>query len=89
MPARGFVFDCVAFGGLAHTIVEYCTKGTEVLIAGHVAKRSYDDADGNTVYTQSVYVDGIDFCGPKTAAKTTTDADDIMAIIVDDDLPFA
>ena len=53
---------CTAFGKTAETIEKYLTKGDQVGIEGRIQTGSYEDRNGNTVYTTDVIVNRITFC---------------------------
>lgn len=45
---------CVAFGKTAETMEKYVNKGDMVGISGHIQTGSYQNQQGNTVYTTDV-----------------------------------
>lgn len=59
---------CVAYGKTAEIIDDYCGKGVRVGITGHIRTGSYENKDGDTVYTQDIIVDRFDFADAKKAA---------------------
>lgn len=52
---------CVAFGKTAEVIDDYTGKGVRVGVTGHIRTGSYENKDGDTVYTQDIIVDRFDF----------------------------
>jgi single-strand DNA-binding protein len=56
---------CVAFGKGAEFAEEYLSKGMKIGITGEIRTGSYEDKDGNTVYTTEVLVNQHDFCESK------------------------
>lgn len=56
---------CVAFGKTADFLEEYAHKGLRVGITGRIQTGSYEDKDGNTVYTTDVIVERVDFADGK------------------------
>lgn len=52
---------CVAFGKTAEVIDDYTGKGVRVGVTGHIRTGSYENTDGDTVYTQDIIVDRFDF----------------------------
>lgn len=59
---------CVAYGKTAEVIDDYCGKGVRVGITGHIRTGSYENKDGDTVYTQDIIVDRFDFADARKAA---------------------
>lgn len=51
----------VCFGKMAEIIQNHCTKGTELLVFGRIKSGSYQNKDGNTVYTTEVHLDTFEF----------------------------
>lgn len=87
----------------AEVFASYTHKGSRVAIDGRLEIGSYDDKNGNKVYTADVVVEQFDFLDsksestqtnaqrPKTTKQATTDpfANNGQSIdITDDDLPF-
>lgn len=56
---------CVAFGKGAEFAEEYLSKGMKIGVTGEIRTGSYEDKDGNTVYTTEVLVNQYDFCESK------------------------
>jgi len=51
--------SCAAFGKTAEFIEKHIAKGNRVAVAGHVQTGSYENKDGNKVYTTDIIVDSI------------------------------
>lgn len=51
---------CVAFGSTAELIQKHVGKGQKIGVAGSIQTGSYENKDGNTVYTTDVVVQKID-----------------------------
>ena len=82
---------CIAFGKRAETIAQYARKGHRIGITGSIMTGSYENKQGQKVYTTDVNVTGFTFLEsaqkPKQkAAQTTIDAEPIQ--IEDEGLPF-
>ena len=60
--------DCVAFGRTGEFIEKYAHKGTKFNIVGRIQTGSYQNKDGQTVYTTDVVVEEIEFGESKSAA---------------------
>ena len=83
--------NCVAFGKRAETIAEYVRKGHRIGVTGSIMTGSYENNQGQKVYTTNINVTGFTFLEsakktqkPKT--QTTVDAEPIQ--IEDEGLPF-
>lgn len=59
----------VAFGGIAEVIEKYVYKGYRVGIAGRIQTGSYQNKDGQTVYTTDVVAEDLDLLEPKKEDK--------------------
>jgi single-strand DNA-binding protein len=57
--------NCIAFDKKAETIANYVKKGHKLGVIGRIQTGSYDNKDGNKVYTTDVIVDKIEFLQPK------------------------
>lgn len=92
--------NCVAWDKRAEAIAEYFRKGNRILVQGRIQTGSYDDKNGQKVYTTDVIVDKFEFVetlngGQKTSYSpqsapvdnsfVNSDSEDIME---DDDFPF-
>lgn len=56
---------CVCFGKRAEFVEKYVKKGTRMAIVGRIKTGSYENKDGNTVYTTDVIVSEIEFADGK------------------------
>ena len=52
---------CTAFGSTADFIDKYFDKGDGLTLRGHIQTGSYQDKDGNTVWTTDVICDDVEF----------------------------
>lgn len=53
--------NCVAFGRTAEVIGQYFHKGNKIAITGHIQTGSYENQQGQRIYTTDVIVDQFDF----------------------------
>ncbi len=60
--------SCVAFGKTGEFIEKYAKKGMKFDLAGRIQTGSYQNKDGQTVYTTDVVVEEIEFGESKNAA---------------------
>lgn len=67
-PTADFI-NCVAFSKTAEFVEKYCTKGTKLVVEGHIQTGSYTNKEGNKVYTTDIMVDNIEFAESKAAAS--------------------
>ncbi len=83
----------------AEFICRYFKKGSMIAITGSIQTGSYDDKNGNRVYTTEVVADRASFCGSKSETGTasagatapayqTANASDFEEIPDEEDLPF-
>ena len=56
---------CIAWGGVAEVIEKYVKKGYRIGVAGHIETGSYQNKEGQTVYTTDVVVEDLDLLEPK------------------------
>ena len=61
--------SCEAWNQRAELIEKYIHKGTQIAIKGSIKTGSYEDHNGNKVYTTSVLVESITFIGNNTPLK--------------------
>ena len=57
--------NCIAWRHFAENISKYFNKGSQIAISGSIQTGSYDNKDGNRVYTTEVVVEEFDFLEPK------------------------
>jgi len=97
-PTADFI-RCIAFGKNAEFAEKYMSRGRKFAVDGSIQTGSYQNKDGQTVYTTDVIVNGQDFCDSKPAgsgnsgnyAGTATDSEGFMSIpdgVEDEGLPF-
>lgn len=94
-PTADFI-NCVAFSKTAEFVEKYCTKGTKLVVEGHIQTGSYVNKEGNKVFTTDIMVDNLEFAESKAAASGGGNSaapkknDDFMSIPdgADDALPF-
>ena len=97
-PTADFI-RCISFGKNAEFAEKYMTQGLKFAVEGSIQTGSYQNKDGQTVYTTDVIVNGQDFCDSKPASSgnsgnytgAATDSEGFMNIpdgVEDDGLPF-
>lgn len=84
--------SCVAFGKAAEFAEKYLKKGIKIAIAGRIQTGSYENREGQKVYTTDVIVEEQEFAESKKQ-KTEggeQDADGFMTMPdgIDEDIPF-
>lgn len=83
--------NCVCFGKTADIMSQYLSKGSKVLIEGSIKTGSYDNKQGQKVYTTDVIVNRFEFIGAKQQGNNSSDFNnvtDMMPIDCDSDIPF-
>jgi len=93
-PTADFI-RCVAFGRNAEFAEKYMFKGLRFGITGSIQTGSYQNKDGQTVYTTDIIVNSQDFCDSKAGGQGNGALEDIgegfMNIpdgVEDEGLPF-
>ena len=94
-PTADFI-RCIAFGRNGEFAEKYMSQGRKFAVSGSIQTGSYQNKDGQTVYTTDVIVNGQDFCdskpaGPGSFAEATADSEGFMNIpdgVEDEGLPF-
>ena len=97
-PTADFI-RCISFGKNAEFAEKYMSQGRKFAVEGSIQTGSYQNKDGQTVYTTDVIVNGQDFCDSKPAgsgnsgsyAGAATDSEGFMNIpdgVENDGLPF-
>lgn len=61
----------VAFKHNAEFIEKYFHKGSQMIVEGEWRTGSYDNRDGNKVYTNECFVSKVEFCGSKADNENT------------------
>lgn len=67
-PSADFV-RCVAYGKTGEFVEKYFHKGMKADIVSHIQSGSYQDKNGNTVYTTDAIIEEIDFGESKKASE--------------------
>jgi len=75
--------SCVAFGKTAETIVNYLSKGRQIVVEGRIQTGNYEK-DGQRIYTTDVIVESFNFADGKQNKKS----DEFFDSNTDDELPF-
>ena len=61
--------NCVAFGKTAEFFEKFGHKGTKFLVEGRIQTGSYNNKDGQRVYTTDVVVDNVEFAESKSSSE--------------------
>lgn len=80
-PSADFI-RCVVFGRGAEFAEKYFHQGTKIAITGRIQTGSYQNKDGQTVYTTEVVAENQEFAESKKASENTEDEE---TAITDDD----
>lgn len=82
--------NCLAFGKTAETIAEYLKKGRRMAIVGRIQTGSYQNSNGDTVYTTEVVADKFEFIDSARSETSKNQSysnnDDVLDD--NDDFPF-
>lgn len=84
---------CVAFGKAAEFAEKYLHKGMKIAVTGRIQTGSYDNKDGQKVYTTEIVVEEQEFCESKGSSESQAaqaSDDGFMSIPegIEDELPF-
>lgn len=63
---------CVVFGKSAEFTEKYFSKGMKVLVSGRIQTGSYENREGQRVYTTEVVVEEQEFCESKRGSNNET-----------------
>lgn len=87
--------DCVTFRTTAKFVKDFFHKGSEIIVEGSLVTEKWQDKEGNNRTKNSLNVEKVNFCGPKTtpteAAPNTASysGNDFMPLNTDgEELPF-
>lgn len=90
-PTADFI-GCIAFGKTAETISQYVGKGNQLGIEGHIQTGSYENKEGQRVYTTDVIVDGFTFIDSRSKdggdSEVQDESYDGFFPVNNDDIPF-
>lgn len=70
-PTADFI-GCIAFGKTAENIATYFKKGQRIAVSGHIQTGSYENQQGQRVYTTDVVVDSFVFIGSNSDSSANT-----------------
>lgn len=68
-------FNLAAFDKTAEIMGKYCSKGTKILLDGHLRFSQYEDKQGNKKTSVDVVVDNFEFTEPRGSASKKPDND--------------
>jgi single-strand DNA-binding protein len=86
--------NCVAFGKAGEFAEKYFRKGMKVAITGRIQTGSYDNKEGQKVYTTDIVIEEQEFCESKGQSeekpRPSTDKDGFMSVPdgIEEELPF-
>ena len=86
-PTADFI-NCVAFGKTAEIIGQYFHKGNRIAVIGHIQTGSYENQQGQKIYTTDVIVDQFDFVESANHSSTNKDFDNGLNAEPEPELPF-
>lgn len=90
-PTADFI-SCTAFGKTAETISQYVGKGNQLAIEGHIQTGSYENKEGQRVYTTDIIVDGFTFIDARNKSGGDSEVQDQnydgFFPVNNDDIPF-
>ena len=83
--------NCLAFGKTAETIAEWLGKGRRIALQGRIKTGSYQNSNGDTIYTTEVVADRFEFVDSARSETSKNQSysnnnDDVLDD--NDDFPF-
>lgn len=63
---------CMAWGNIADVILKYTEQGSLVSVSGHIQTGSYEDEDGETIYTTDMVVEKLDLLSSSKEEKKSS-----------------
>lgn len=81
--------NCVAFGKTAEFLEKFGQKGVKFAAEGRIQTGSYNNKDGNRIYTTDVVVENLEFAESKKTGESAPDGfADFMDAMDDKELSF-
>ncbi|MDD7511033.1 MAG: single-stranded DNA-binding protein [Peptostreptococcaceae bacterium] len=80
----------ITFGKQAENCERFINKGSQVAVQGRIQTGSYQNKNGDTVYTTDIIADRVQFLSTGTKQNDTNCSQEVMPAFeaVDEDLPF-
>ena len=83
---------CTAFGKTAEFVSKYFSKGSRIGVTGRWQTGSYDNKEGQKIYTHDCIIESVDFAdGKKSDTPKEAPADEGYMNVpddIDDEIPF-
>lgn len=81
--------NCVAFGKTADFLEKFGQKGVKFVAEGRIQTGSYNNKEGNRIYTTDVVVENLEFAESKKNGESASDGfADFMDGVDESELPF-
>lgn len=80
--------NCLAFGKTAETIAEWLGKGRRIALQGRIQTGSYQNSNGDTIYTTEVVADRFEFVDSQNENSKKTHSNNNDVLDDNDDFPF-
>jgi single-strand DNA-binding protein len=82
--------NCLAFGKTAETIAEWLGKGRRIALQGRIQTGSYENKNGDTVYTTEIVADRFEFIDNSKTQESKNQSYSNNNDVLDDndDFPF-
>lgn len=80
--------NCLAFNKTAETIAEWLGKGRRIALQGRIQTGSYQNSNGDTVYTTEVVADRFEFIDSQNENSKKAYSNNNDVIDDNDDFPF-
>lgn len=86
-PTADFI-QVVVWGKMAENCANYLAKGSEVAVEGSIQTGSYDNAQGQKVYTTDVLARNVQFLSRANSSEKSDSSGGFVPVENSDDLPF-
>jgi len=87
-------FNCSAFGNTADFLSKFFSRGSQILLIGHLQNNQWETDNGEKRTATNVIVESIEFCGSKQQNNTNNDLSEfaehsgVNVNVIDDDKPL-
>lgn len=81
--------NCIVWGKMAETMNTYLCKGSKIGVVGRIQTGSYENKEGQKVYTTDIIVESFEFLGGGAERpKDDNSSNDFTPVTSNEDIPF-
>ena len=81
-------YPCAVFGNRAGVIEQYFSKGSEIVVTGHLEQEEYQNKDGEKKRSWRMSVIDFEFCGTGKKKEETAAPGTGFTEVSEEDIPF-